>query len=271
MEPTRTATNIRLYDNDQLIKLLNAVTLIDHGWKISHIASLETSDLERETEKLLSNESEGTYSAHIHSLITHMLVYNESSFIQVLGSAIRRLGIKRAILEVIYPFLVKVGMMWRINEMNPSQEHFASHIVKQKLYAAIDQLAIPTESKVSFLLFLPEGENHEIALLLANFILREQGMKVIYLGQDVPFSSVEMAYNECQPNYLFTSVLAVSANDQIGGYLRLLSSSFPNSQLLITGNVSDVVEKLALNNVQFLGAVSQLEKVIKDVQALKLP
>ena len=45
-----------------------------------------------------------------------------------------------------------------------------SNLIRQKIIAAIEKLAIPPKGAPSIVLFLLEGEEHEIGLLLASFM-----------------------------------------------------------------------------------------------------
>ncbi len=54
-----------------------------------------------------------------------------------------------------------------IMAINPAQEHFMSNLIRQKLIVAIDQFVYHGGGK-KFMLFLPEGELHEISLLIVN-------------------------------------------------------------------------------------------------------
>jgi methanogenic corrinoid protein MtbC1 len=92
---------------------------------------------------------------------------------------------------VIYPTLVKIGLMWSKDEVVPVQEHFITNLIKQKLFTAIDALPYLDVEKGSWLLFLPEGEHHELGLLMANYILKEKGYRVIYLGANVPWQMLK--------------------------------------------------------------------------------
>ena len=46
LRPSRTQTNIRVYDDTQLRKLLNVALLIKQGYKISKIAQLSNEEIE---------------------------------------------------------------------------------------------------------------------------------------------------------------------------------------------------------------------------------
>src|SRR5262249_27694353 len=125
-----------------------------------------------------------------HSLMMAALQYDEQDFEQAWRSAVRRLGIRRTMTEVIYPLLKHVGLLWMTEKMNPAQEHFLSCLIRKKLLVAIDSLPAASWSKKTWLLFLHNNEDHEIPLLLAHYLLKSAGYRVAYLGSRVPFQNI---------------------------------------------------------------------------------
>jgi DNA-binding transcriptional MerR regulator len=260
LEPERTDTNIRLYDDDQLRKLLNTVTLLENGWKISRISELSDDDLMRETQQFLDTEIGSNYTAYINALVQHMLDFDEFNFNDVLSRAIGRIGLRECMVGIVYPFLVKVGMLWRTKETTPAEEHFASNIIKTKLFAALNQQLDKRLMGSSFMLFLPQDENHEIGLLLASYLLRLEKRRVIYLGQDVPLPSLEQAYRTCKPQFLLTFIFSIRSQEEIVDYLTTLSQHFKESKILVSGYTDPLESAVDLVNLKFLHHIEDLKK-----------
>jgi hypothetical protein len=109
----------------------------------------------------------------------------------------------------------------------PAQEHFISNLIRQKIIVAIDgQLPSLKVGAKKYLLFLPEGELHETSLLFANYLVRARQNKVVYLGQSLPFEELVFAYNVHKPDYLFTVITSVPAQDEIQKYVYKLAHTF---------------------------------------------
>ena len=69
-------------------------------------------------------------------------------------------------LQIVYPFLERIGILWQTASINPAHEHFITNLIRQKIIVAIDgQLPYPNPHAKKYLLFLPEGELHELSLL----------------------------------------------------------------------------------------------------------
>ena len=102
-----------------------------------------------------------------------------------------QLGFEETIIKILYPFLVKIGVMWQTGIINPAHEHFISNQIRQKLIVATDSLISGSNpNSKRFTLFLPEGEFHELGLLFFHYLIKRRGHQVIYLGQSVPLNDL---------------------------------------------------------------------------------
>ena len=193
LNPLRTSTNIRYYDDKQLKKLLKVASLLKFGLKISAISQMSEKAINEKIEsiQLLNVQyNEVKEDILINQLISSGLTYDEQSFEQVFSKAVMNFGLLDAYLKIFYPILVRIGFLWSTSELNPAQEHFISNLLKKKILSGIDALDGNYQSKEKWVLFLPENEDHEIGLLMAYYILKSKGKQVIYLGSDVPFENM---------------------------------------------------------------------------------
>ncbi|MDF1673287.1 MAG: MerR family transcriptional regulator [Vicingaceae bacterium] len=234
LEPHRTETNIRYYDDKHLRKLLNIVTLLDAGYKVSAVGDLTIPDIEKEIEKLSLSADIGIKEGiFINQLITAGLEYNEQQFILHFENLINTFGFIGGYEKVIYPMLQKIGMLWLANDLNPAQEHFISTLVKQKAYAAIDSLPLVSKSKQNWLLFMPENDHHDLGLIISSYILRKSGVKVCFLGADVPYTNVVEAANFNKSTHLLFFVVARQKAGEIESLQKNISKDFKSKTSII--------------------------------------
>ena len=235
INPKRTETNIRYYDQEDLKLVLNVSLLKENGYKISKIAEMEPQEL-REAVTTVA-EKTTSFADQIYALTLSMIDMDEQRFEKIISSNTLKLGFERTMLNIIYPFLSKIGIMWTTDAINPAQEHFMSHLIRQKLIVAIDgQIPNYGSSAKKFMLFLPENELHEISLLFANFLIRSRKHRVIYLGQNMPFHDLKVAYEIYQPDYLLTMLTSRHPDFSAEEYLRRLSDEFPDTDILVSGS-----------------------------------
>lgn len=232
LKPQRTDTNIRWYCNDELKNILNVSLLNNHGYKISKIAELNKAEIAAEVSKIVNcqiNECE-----QVSSLIISMVEMDEQRFEKIISNQILKKGFSNTIEHVIYPFLQKIGVMWQTGSINPAQEHFISNLIRQKLISAIDGLVPPENKKQKkFILFLPEGELHEISLLYYNYILKSKGHSVVYLGQSVPLVDLQRVYEIRDAHYILSVLTHTMESPE--DYVKGLSKTFPKVNLLLSG------------------------------------
>ena len=224
LKPSRTDTNIRYYDDEQLKRLLNISFLLKNGLKISKISLMDSNELYDTLVSFYNRQgNDQSTEDKINNLVVSMIELNEDLFEKVFSSSVHHLGFENAITKVVYPFLDKVGMLWTMGNIQPSQEHFISNLIRQKIIVGIDKQALPKNKNSKFLLFLPEGEMHEIGLLLANYMIREKGCQTIYLGQNVPIIDVIQVCDSFEPDYIYTYITIVRAEDELKAFFDKLT------------------------------------------------
>lgn len=264
LQTKRTDTNIRYYDDDDLRFLLNVSILNDSGIKISEIVKMSSQEIAEKVESL--SEVENNYTCHIQSLVKYSLELNEEEFKKSFNQAVKKIGFEQTMIQVTYPFLKKVGIMWQTGMINPAQEHFATNLIKQKLIVAIFSVKpFEIEGVKKFLLFLPENEYHEIALLFAYYIIKLHGHKVLYLGQSLSLNYVREVIDSYHPDYIF-SILTNSMNhSDINDSVRSFVKSFPNQTILLAGNALKDHKLDDLTNVVNLQDVADLLSFLNQV------
>jgi len=176
------------------------------------------------------------YPDQIHTLTLAMIDLDEDRFEKIMATNILKLGFESTMLNVIYPFLSKIGVLWQTGAINPSQEHFISNLIRQKLIVAIDgQFVSNSESQRKYLLYLPEGELHELTLLFLCYIIKARKNKVVYFGQNLPFDDLKSIYDVHQPDYILTIVTTSPPATAIKSYVNKLSSTFSDTKILLSG------------------------------------
>ncbi|HRG89392.1 MAG TPA: MerR family transcriptional regulator [Chitinophagales bacterium] len=233
LKPKRTDTNIRYYSDEQLRLLLNISTLNRNGLKISKIVNLNEQERNR---YVLDIYQMANADNLLDSLIHCMLDFDEVLFEKILVQAIMKLGFENAINELVFPFMMRTGILWSTGAVKVAQEHFITNLIRRKILVAIDAQQLKPDSKTKkFVLFLPEGETHELLLLYTEYILRKNNHHVAYLGADLPVAELPYLYGIYKPDYLVTFLTAPLKDTTPAKFLKSLGTSFPNSKVLIGG------------------------------------
>lgn len=241
LKPSRTFTNIRYYSNEELKTILNIALLNKYGYKISHIDKMNAAEI---GEKILSlSQSEAQQERIVNDMIRHMVDMNIEAFESTLTTYILARGIERTITQIIFPFMEKIGVLWVTNHINPAQEHLVTNIIRQKLLVGIDGVSALFKIQKSVLLFLPEGEYHELGLLFMYFMLKSRGVTVYYLGSNVPLSDIDYVVKLKKPDYIYTHLTTVGQNFNFNKFLLAIGKKFSHMPVIISGLITHTIEK----------------------------
>jgi DNA-binding transcriptional MerR regulator len=218
LSPERTDTNIRYYSDDDLKKLLNVTLLCNSGMKISKVALMSQVEL-CEAVKNLENEDFESQKK-VDYFVKAMIDLDEDEFNSKFKDFENEMGFEKTLTDVVYPFLEKVGVLWLSDEIQPVHEHFTTHLIRNKIVSAIEQLP-PANDKRKAILFLPEDEYHELGLLFFYYLLKKEGVKVYYMGQSVPTEQVAAIAEEIKPNWVLTYSV-IKRQDELREYVKSL-------------------------------------------------
>ncbi len=248
LEPDRTNTNIRYYNDQHLKRLLDVSLLQKKGLKISKISRLNEHEIKKEVEDFysISLDMSGAYEAQIHELIKAMVGMDEPMFEKIFSNSVLKRGLEATMLSIVFPFLSRVGMLWNTGKIHPGQEHFVSNLIKQKLYSAIDGIALSQSERPLCILYLIENELHELSLLFAAYLLKSKGKDVLYLGQSVPFESLKTVIEERQPSALYTVFTVHKPTSEFQLHLNRVSSLLKDKILHVYAS-PDLAQELKTN------------------------
>lgn len=260
VDPKRTDTNIRLYSDDDLKKIINVSLLNTNGIKISRIADMTAEEINGKILEISEHKTDTVI--FIDQLIVAMVDLDEEKFEKILSGLILRFGFERTVTEIIYPFMEKIGVLWQTENVTPAQEHFISHLIRQKLIVAIDGLSITPTNPKRVLLYLPENEWHELGLLFFHYVVRKSGFKTIYLGQSVPFKDVISVSQVQQPDIIVTSIISSPFGTKVEEYLKQLATAFPAKKVLVSGYQTRHMERNIFENIKIFRNVLDLKQLL---------
>jgi MerR family transcriptional regulator, light-induced transcriptional regulator len=207
LKPGRTTTNIRYYHSHELKTVLDISLLNKYGYRISQLNRMSGEELRDKIASLTDRDAR--QQRLVNDLISEMIDFDIETFERLLDAYILENGIDKTINRIIFPFLERIGMLWVTGHINPAQEHLVSHVIRQKLIVGIERCPASPVSDKTILLFLPEGEHHELGLLYVYYLLRNRGVRVLYLGADLPLKDLESVCAYCRPDFLYSHLTGV--------------------------------------------------------------
>ena len=237
--PERTDGGQRIYSEDDLNKGRLIVSLLEQGHPISRLAGKSMQDLrnlviEEKIESFQSNKM--LTSVGIKKLLTHLSNFD----LGLISSEMMRLrlsiGAKEFIFKILVPIIHAVEKMYLDGKYSVTQEHIISTIIRYQL----SQINLPDSdnSTDGFIIATPEGNLHELPILIADILCQLNRISTYYLGAGHPAACLSEAINELKSK---TIVLGVVSSDKwdyeknIIPFLKLMDKNLTHKLKIILG------------------------------------
>ncbi|MEO9003214.1 MAG: B12-binding domain-containing protein, partial [Ginsengibacter sp.] len=201
-------------------------------------------------------------SYFIFQLIAAGMSYDEVYFDKIFSHCLIRFGLKDTYLQVIYPTMARIGLMWTRGVLPPAQEHFLSNLFRQKLFTAIDALPPAKSDANSWLLFLPENEFHEIGLLFAHYLISLAGHQVIYLGSNVPYKSFSELEKEISVNNILLFLVHNYSDEEVTQLLNEIITQFSGKRIFVACQQHISNHIVLQGEINWLTSVMDLEQIL---------
>jgi MerR family transcriptional regulator, light-induced transcriptional regulator len=263
LKPKRTDTNIRYYSNEELKTILNISLLNKYGFKISHIDRMSAAEMQDKLKSL--SDVQAVKERLLNSLLEKMVDLDLAGFDKILSEYLKTKGAERTVTQLIFPFLEKIGVLWQTGHINPAQEHLVTNLIRQKILVAIDQCEAPFRINKTVMLFLPEGEHHELGLLFIYYLLKKKGLHVLYLGSNVPLKDAAYVQQLKVPEFIFLHLTATAPSFTLESYIRRLEKTFSASQFVISGQLAKEYKKPVPSFVQIKRSLPEVMEFIAGI------
>lgn len=198
--PLRTEAGYRLYD-DNALRVITAIRrLVDQGWPASRAAATVLAESAPDEQSVVPERDAAV--AHLDraaglpddaAALTAAFLGSARSMDDVLTGRVLDRAFSRGSFETVVddwlmPSLRALGEAWARGEVDVAAEHLASHAVLRRLSAAFEAAGRPDRGPL-VAVGLPAGCRHELAALAFATGLRRFGVRVHYMGADVPIGS----------------------------------------------------------------------------------
>lgn len=265
LKPERSDTNIRIYTDEMLVRALNTNLLLKNNFKISKISKLNDKEIIKEIDALIDDKLDNINEYYINEIIVSAINFDGQKFHDTYNEGIEKFGLVNFYRDVILVTMKKIGLLWLSNKVSPSQEHFLSEQIKQKISVSINEAYYKNQSGKTWLLFLPENEFHEIGLLFTKFLLVQSGNNVIYLGSNVPYGTLIDVIEKRNIDATLLFAVTNSSKNNLSYTANFLNNVFKDSEhyvitkdlkidknlitnLKIFDNIDNFINEISKNN-----------------------
>ncbi len=261
MAPQRRESNHRRYNTEDLKQILRIAFLYHQGYKISKIAAMSSAEIKRLS---LEFSNKSSYEVFINQLMEASIDFDEDAFDKVFAGLFSHMGLEKSMFHVIYPFLNNIGILWMTGNIIPAQEHFASNIIRNKIFTAID--ALPKTGNIhgkKIILFCPPGEYHEIPLLLIQYLLKRRGISYVFFGVNTSVDLIQEYLSVHQATHLFFHMITNFTNKDPLHFIEETMQAIPEISIVASGPVfSDL--QTEIEGVRILRSISELLEFVNE-------
>jgi methanogenic corrinoid protein MtbC1 len=247
LKPSRTTSNIRYYDSDSLVKLLNITLLYNNGYKISKIANIPENEIPAVVRENMTKDTMN--DSAVNSFKMSMLNFDGFLFEQTYGRLLGQKSFREIFYDVFIPLLEEIGILWLSESITPAHEHFISNLIKQKVLTNIERMQILPRDKADklYVLYLPLNEIHELGLLFVYYELLVNGCAAVYLGQSVPTQNLKSLQTTDQKVVFISYFTTQPASIDLPAYLRTFEQEILKNrkdELWVLGRKSTEISEL---------------------------
>jgi len=186
-----------LYNPEDVVRLRLIAEALALGLRAGQIVPASVTTLKEILRKApLQTETE--------TLLTHARNMNIAGMDRALSLAFTAKGLDAFLTEELGPFLYKLGEEWAAGEVDVHQEHFASNRARAFLEGIWRPLANGRGQPI-VLATLP-GERHDLGLHMAACVIVSENIPVLFLGSEVPISSLNQSIVDLKPRAVMLGV-----------------------------------------------------------------
>lgn len=243
VEPVRTDSGYRLYDEAAIDRLRAMRSLVDAGWSARQAAERITTASAEEIAGLASGDGaapeQGPAPASAIDAFVEGATRIEPAIIErALDDMFAGGSFERVVEDRLFPALRALGDAWDSGTVDVAGEHAASAAVARRLSMAFEAAGSPAGGSAPILVGLPPGGRHELAALAFATAARRAGLTVVYLGPDVPVASWVAAVKQTAAQAIAFGVAMsqdVAAADEV---VRAVRDVHPDLVIAVGGRES---------------------------------
>ena len=212
LRPSRSPGGFRLYSDEDEARIRRMTAHLAEGVAAAEAARLADAAPERSTVV-------GSLGRLRDDLDTALETFDEASAQRVLDSALSAFSNDSVISELLVPYLHELGARWERGDITVAQEHFASNVIRSRMLALARSWDAGYGPRA--LLACPEGELHDLGLVLFGVALVGRGWRITFLGANTPLSTVADSARSVHPDAIVIGITDAGHVDDVAPLVEL--------------------------------------------------
>ena len=237
LQPIRTEGGFRLYTGEDAERVEQMKRALDEGLSAAEAARRALAPVRPNGDALESARERLLAAAH---------AYDETAVHAILDEALAGFGLDTVLRELILPMLREVGDEWQRGELEIGQEHFATNLVRERLFA-LSRVWSRGGGPLALLACAPH-EQHDMGLIAFGLVLRSHGWRILFLGANTPVETLAQAATAMKPQLIVVASMDEALLEAVSGDLRRLARS-PRLVLSGAGASEELCSRLRLERL----------------------
>ena len=270
--PKRSEGGQRLYSEVDLDKAKLIVSLKEQGHTISSLARNSLQDLRSllEVNNRADSESEKMFtSIETKKLLKHLENFDIDLVVSGMQHLRLSMGVKEFIFKIVLPVMHEIEKLSLKGTYSITQEHIISTIVRDQL----NQINLANEGPNTkrFALATPDGNLHELPIMIAEIICHANRVSTNYLGASHPAECLGEAVNAIKCKTIVMGVISSAQwnyEKNIVKYLESIDKCLRNKVEIILGGgyKIDLPNFKNIENVKFVSSFEDFDKMLKEIK-----
>lgn len=271
-KPIRTQSGRRLYRSEDILKVKALMDLVARGHRISEIASFSLARLQKlvEDRPLLQTPTVQAPKEDFEPVIRLADQFKWDQLLDLISKKRKRLKPLNFLNHFMIPLIAEMVHQVGRGSLSIAQEHILSSIIKENL-ALVRSQAEKSRSKVRLVMASPEGDQHELGLLVASTLAAIQGVHVLYLGPHMPkrdFCEACIRYHATHALLVTTVSKKEGAKDDIFEFLHFLDRHLTKSTSILVAGRNTLEMQLSLRrDFKILKSFQEFEALLLELKS----
>lgn len=234
--PMRTDTNIRVYSQDDLHKILAVSMLVKRGFKISEVAQLTVQQM---SEKLRTIETmQDDPESKVNTLLAAADKFDEQQFEKLLNREILSSGFEKAMIDTLIPMVTVLEQRWILSPLYQSVKQFAYDLIRRKIILAADSEPA-RQGNNKFLIFSTRSDDCEMILIFIAYLIKKYRFPIVYAGENISIATAALTAESTGCTYVVMADKIYPNNEDISDILDEFDKSCKGFTNFFVGNYSN--------------------------------
>jgi len=262
--PHRTPKGHRLYTQDDIDLIHQAVELLNKGISISqvksHLLPNKINKKSKQAEKV--QDFSNVWVQYQQRILNSVVRFDSHALSLVYNEVLAIYPLDVVTTHLILPLSRRLGDRWEKNEGTIAEEHFFSQFLRNKIGARFHHMHANVNGPKIVTACFPK-EQHEIGLLIFCLAASEHGYDIITLGSDLPLSEIDRVVKQVDAEAVVLSGTSKLPLSIIENDLELLvnDSEVP----IFVGGSASVLHCEEIKNVGALPIGQDIHHAISEI------